>query len=205
MHSLLNAMGRSFGHAQELDAESEFVGRAQVGECDRLNTFDRNRPGVDLGPERKRGKNGELVRRIEAADVKAWIRLGIAEPLSLAKADLERQVLALHAGEDVVAGAIENTGNPLDCVSGQALSQGLDDRYPAAYSRFKKELRPGSLGKGSELETMRREHRLIRGNDRRAACKRGLRRVKRDPVGPPINSTKMSMSAEAASSSALAK
>ena len=54
------------------------------------------------------------MRGVEAADVKGRIRFGVAEPLSLGEADLERQALGLHAGEDVVAGAIENAGNALN-------------------------------------------------------------------------------------------
>ena len=123
------------------------------------------------------------MRGVEAADVKRRIRFGVAEPLSLREADLERQVLALHAGEDVVASAVENAGNPLNCVSGQTLAQGLDDGNPAADRRLEMQLRPRSLGKGRELEPMRREHRLIGRNDRYPAGKRSFGRLKRDSIG----------------------
>ena len=82
------------------------------------------------------------MRGVEAADVKRRIRFGVAEPLSLTEADFERQVLGLHAGEDVVASAVENSGNPLNCVSGQTLAQGLDDGNAAADRRLEMQLRP---------------------------------------------------------------
>ena len=183
MHALLDAMRGSFGDAQELYAKAQFVGGAQVGERDGLDSFDRNRARVDLRPEGERGQDGELVRGVEAADVKGRIGLRIAKPLSFAEADLEREIVGLHARQDVVASAVENAGNPLNRVPGQALAERLDDGYAAADRGLEEQLRARSLGKRRELEAMRGEHRLVRCDDGRPARQRGLDGVERDALG----------------------
>ena len=75
-----------------------------------LDAFDRDRPGVDPRSERQRGENGELMGGVDPADVESRIGLRVAEPLRLAQADVERQILGLHPRQDIVAGAVENAG-----------------------------------------------------------------------------------------------
>ena len=48
------------------------------------------------------------MRGVVAVDVEGRIGLGIAEPLRLGEAGVEGQALLLHAGQDVVAGAVED-------------------------------------------------------------------------------------------------
>ena len=153
MDPLLDAMRSSFGDAQELDAEPKLVRGAQVGERDGLDSFDRNRACVDLGAESERSENGELMRGVEAANVECRIGLRITEPLGLAQTDLEREIVGLHAREDVIAGAVENAGDALNCISGQALAQSLDDRYAAAHRGLEEQLSARSLSQGRELDT----------------------------------------------------
>ena len=136
MHPLLNAMGGSFGDAQELDAEPKFVRSAQVGERNGLDSFDRNGGCVDLCAERERGEDREFVRGVKAANVKCRIGLRIPQLLGFAETDLEREMLGLHARQDIVAGAVENAGNALNCISYQALPEGLDDGYATAHRCF---------------------------------------------------------------------
>ena len=75
----------ALGDAEQLDAIAEFVGRGEIGERDRLDAFDRNRVGVDLGAEGQRSENRHLVRGVEAADVEGRIGLGVAELLRSAR------------------------------------------------------------------------------------------------------------------------
>ena len=49
-----------------------------------------DRVGVDLGPESERGKDGDLVRGVEAADVEGRVGFGVAEALRLGEARRER-------------------------------------------------------------------------------------------------------------------
>ena len=45
---------------------------------------------------------------VEALDVEGRVGLGVAEALRVREACLEGQALELHAGQDVVAGAVED-------------------------------------------------------------------------------------------------
>ena len=101
-----------------------------------LDALDRDRGGVDLEAEGEGSEDGELVRRVESADIESGIRLGVAEPLRLAEAGVERQVVGLHPGQDVVTGAVEDAGNALDRVAGQTLAQGLDHGNSTADRRL---------------------------------------------------------------------
>ena len=110
MHALLDAVLGALGDAEQFDAEAEFVGGGEIGERNRLDALDRNRRGVDARAEGERGENRELVSGVETADVECRVGLGVAELLRLGEADLERQPLGLHARENVIAGAVENSG-----------------------------------------------------------------------------------------------
>src|SRR5580692_7785099 len=166
MHPLLDAMRSSFGDAQKLDAEPELVRGAQIGERDGLDPFDRHSPRVDLGAESERGEDRELVCGVKAANVECRIGLRIAKLLSLTETDLERKMLGLHAREYIVAGAVEDAGNPLYRVASQALPESLDHGYAATNCGLEEQLSARSLGKSRELETVHREHRLVGGDDR---------------------------------------
>src|ERR1700722_13189763 len=139
MHPLLDAVGSSFGDAQELNAKPKFIRGAQIGERNGRDSFDRNSPRVDLGAERQRGEDRKLMRSVETAYVKCRIGLCIAELLGLAEADLERKMFGLHPRQDVIAGAVEDAGNPLNRIASQALTEGLDDRDAAADRCFEEQ------------------------------------------------------------------
>ena len=142
---------------------------------------------------------------VKAADVKCRIGLRIAKPLSLAEADLERKMLGLHAREDVVAGAVEDAGDPLNRIAGQALPEGLDDGYSAADRRFEEQLSARSLGDSREFEPCAASIALFAETTEIPRESAALTASNATPSAPPINSTKMSMSAAVASSDALAK
>ena len=117
------------------------------------------------------------MRRVEAADVEGRIGLRIAEPLRLLETGLEREALGLHARKNVVAGAVEDAGDTLDRVAGEALAQRLDHRNAAADGGLVIERRLTGLGERRELEPVLGEHRLVGGDDRQTAIERRLDRV----------------------------
>ena len=106
-----------------------------------FDALDRHGRGVDLRAEGERGEDGELVGGVEAADVEGRIGLGVAEPLRVGEADVERQGLRLHPRQNVVAGAVENARDAADRVARQALAQRLDHRNAAPDRRLVKERR----------------------------------------------------------------
>ena len=149
-----------------------------------LDPLDRDRLRVDPEAESERSEDCELVRGIEAADVEGRIGFGVAETLGLGEADVEREVVGLHARQDVVAGAVEDAGDALDRVAGEALAQCLDDRNAAADRSLEKERRIVRFGQRREPHPMRGEHRLVGGDHRQPARQRRLDSVEGDAVRP---------------------
>ena len=131
MHALLDAVVGALGDAEQLDAIAELVGRLEIGRRDRRNALDIDRVRIDLGAEREAGQDRELVRGVVALDVEGRIGLGIAEPLRVLQAVGERQLLPLHAREDVIAGAVEDAVDAREASCRPALAQRLDDRDAA--------------------------------------------------------------------------
>ena len=75
----------------------------------------------DARAEGEARQQGELVRGVEAADVEGRIGLGVALGLRLRQHVGERAVLALHLGQDVVAGAVEDAVDAAHLVGGERL------------------------------------------------------------------------------------
>ena len=183
MHALLDAVVGALGHAQQLDAEAEFVGGEEIGERDGFDAFHRNGAGVDAAAEGERGENGQFVGGVEAADVEGRVGLGIAQALRFGEAELERHPFGLHARQDVVAGAVENAADARDRIARQPFAQGLDDRHAAADRRFIGERDAAALGQLRQFDAMRRQHRLVRGDDMQPASERGFHRLEGGTVG----------------------
>ena len=90
------------------------------------------------------------MRRVVALDVEGRIGLGIAQPLRILQAGVEGQALGFHAGQDVVAGAVEDAEDAGDRIAGHRLAHRLDDRDAAGDRRLVVEqhaLLLGDLGK----------------------------------------------------------
>ena len=139
MHALLDAGFGALRDAEQLHPVAEFIGGFEIGERDLFDPLDMHRLGIDLGAEGEAGQDRDLVRGIEAADVEGRIGLRIAEPLRLLQAGGERQALVEHAGEDVVAGAVEDAVDARDAAAAQPLAQRLDDRNAAGDRRLERE------------------------------------------------------------------
>ncbi len=156
---------RALRDAEQFYAEAEFVRGGEIGERDLLDALDRDGVGVDAGAERQRGEDGELVRGVETADVESRVGFGVAKPLRFGEADGERKLFLFHARQDVIAGAVEDAGDAPHRIARQTFAKRLDDRHAAADGGLEGERRAVPLGKPSEFDAMRREHRLVGGDD----------------------------------------
>ena len=177
MHALFNAGVGAHGDAEKLHAVAEFGRRIEIGERDRRNAFHINRRLIDFGAEGKARENRQLLRSVVALDVEGRIGLGIAEPLRLAQAILERDALLLHAREDVIAGAVEDAVDAGERIAVEPFAQRLHDRDAAGDRRLEIERHTLALGERRKLVAMRRQQRLVGCHHRFAGGERGLDRT----------------------------
>ena len=77
------------------------------------------------------------MRRVPAADIQGWIGLGITFFLGLDQRVCIAQPGLTHAGEDVIAGAIDDAVNGQDAIPHQPLLQHLDDRNASGHGGLK--------------------------------------------------------------------
>src|SRR5579862_7675714 len=136
MHALLDALRRLYRDAEELDAITELLGCGEIGGRDRGNAFDINRLLIDFGAEGQARQDRELLRGVVALDIEARIGLGVTKALRLLEAFGKRQAVLLHAGEDIIAGAVEDSVDALEGISRHPFAQRLHDGNGPAYGRF---------------------------------------------------------------------
>ena len=114
---------------------------------------------------------------VEAADVEGRIGLRIAEPLRLLQAFREGETLLVHAGEDVVAGAVEDAVDAGDAAAAEPFAQRLDDRDAAGDRGLEAERRVMRFGQPGERHAVARQQRLVGGDHAAADAERRLDRA----------------------------
>ena len=176
MHALLDAGLGLHRDAEQLDAIAEFVGGREIGRRDRGDALDIDRVRIDLGAECDRGEDRKLLRGVEAFDIEGRIGLGIAQPLRVLQAFGEGQLLLLHAGQDVIAGAVQNAVDAREGIAGKAFAQRLDDRNCAADGGLEIERDAVRLRKLRKRKPVFRQQRLVGGDDRLSRLQRRLDR-----------------------------
>ena len=120
---------------------------------------------VELQRDTKSGRrhNHQLVRRVDAVDIKTGIHFGIAEALRVGQRGRETALLFADLGQYVVRGTVDNTDDGLDTVGRQRLPNRLDDRHPASDRRLVADHRPVLLRGGEQLVAVVGNQCLIRG------------------------------------------
>ena len=112
------------------------------------------------------------MRGVESIDVERRIGLGVTETLGVLQDFLESEVLAFHAGEDVVAGAVQDAEDAVDAVAHEAFAQALDDRDAARYACFVEDRAAARFRRVEDLAYVVRQQRLVRRDDRLALFER---------------------------------
>lgn len=77
--------------------------------------------------------------RIEAVDIKGRIGFGIAQPLGIREYVVEGDAFAFHAGQDVIARAIQDARNAGDVLAGHSVAQRTDGRNTASNGSFEQQ------------------------------------------------------------------
>ena len=154
----------------------------------------------DLGAERQRRQQRQLVRGIEAADVEGRIAFGVALGLRLLQHIVEGAMFFLHLGQDVVAGAVQDAIDAANLIAGQRLAHGLDDRDAAGDRRFEIQRDAVLLGQSRQIRAVQGQQSLVGGHDVLLGRRARLRpQPARRLHAPPISSTKQSISGSVAS------
>src|SRR5262249_55571690 len=165
VHALLDALLGAHRDAEQLDAIAELVGGLEILRRDRGDALHEHRLLVDLDAERDAREDRELLCGVVSLDVEGRVGLGVAELLGVREAVREGELLALHPGQYVVAGAVEDAGDTREGVAGEPLAQGLHHRDGAADRRLEIERRVALLGEPGEREAVAREQRLVGGDN----------------------------------------
>ena len=155
-----------------LAAGADLLGR------DRLDALDGHRRQRHAGVEGEAREDRRLLRRVGAADVARRVRLRVAEPGRLRERVLEAVVVLVHPVEDEVRRAVDDAEDPVHVVAREAVAERPDDRDRAADRGLVVQLRADALGRREQLGAVRREQRLVAGDDVRAALERQRARAR---------------------------
>ena len=124
----------------------------------------------DVAAEGDGAEHADLVGGVDAVDVERGFGLGVALLLGLGEDLLERPAVALHRGEDVVAGAVEDADHLVDAVGGEAFADRLDDRDAPADAGLEAQVDAVFFRGGVEFRPVFGEQGLVGGDDRFAGA-----------------------------------
>ena len=93
------------------------------------------------------------------------IGLGVAQLLGLGQNDVERRAVLLNLGQDVVAGAVEDTEQGLNAVGADALAQHRVNRNAAANRGLEAQAHAALGGAPPDVETVQRDQFLVGRDD----------------------------------------
>ena len=173
VHPQLDALGRALGDAQELDAIAQLLGVADVLRAQLGDAFDIGLVELHRDAEGDRRHDGGLVRGVHPFDVEGGVGLGIAQALRLLEHHVEVQPLVAHLGQDEIGGAIDDAGDPLDAVGGEAFAQRLDDGDAAGHCRLECHHHAPAMRRGEDFRAMHGQQGLV-GRDHMLARLDGL-------------------------------
>ena len=114
------------------------------------------------------------MRAIKAADIERRIGFGVTLGLRLFQDVAKRALLALHFGQDVIAGAVQDAVDARHVVGTKRLSERLDNRNTACNCGFEIQRYAVFFGELGKLKAVFRQHRFVRCDDVFARLKRGF-------------------------------
>src|SRR2546421_12410081 len=100
----------------------------EIGGSDVADASHWNFRGIDGVSKSDARENRDLVPCIKAVNVEGRIGFSIAGCLCLLQRLAETNPALLHLRQNVIAGAVQNSINRLDAVSGQCLRNGANHR-----------------------------------------------------------------------------
>ena len=116
-------------------------------------------------PEGDRARELHFPQRVQPGDVRRRVGLGIAERLRFPERVAVGKTAALHGVEHVVRCAVQNAGNGLNVVGLRREREIVEKRHAAAARRAEEKRRALFPRERRKLQTVRRDHRLVRGDE----------------------------------------
>ena len=141
MHANLYAGVGIFADRKQFDFITEFFAVGDIFAGDFRNAFPIDVFQRNTLAERKGRKNRELIRRVEAFDVRRRIKFGIAEVLCFFKRGLVIRALFFHFRENIIGRAVDDAHQRKYAVRLRAFGQRADNGHAAHAARFEKQTR----------------------------------------------------------------
>ena len=116
-------------------------------------------------PEGDRARELHFPQRVQPGDVRRRVGLGIAERLRFPERVAVGKTAALHGVEHVVRCAVQNAGNGLNAVGLRREREIVEKRHAAAARRAEEKRRALFPRERRKLQTVRRDHRLVCGDE----------------------------------------
>ena len=176
-HALLQPASCHLCHTQQLDAIAHILGQPDVVDRHAADAFQFNRAKGHFCAKGDGGEKGELVARINAADVKVGVSLKIAQLARLFEDGLIGQVFRLHARQDVIARAVHHAHDAAHLVARQPFGQGLDHGNAAGHGRLEPDHPACRFGRQGQSLPVMGQKRLVGRNHILAGGNRRLGRV----------------------------
>ena len=105
-------------NAEKLDAIPELLGKVDVEARHMANTLGIDAVEIDRATEPDARQDGQLVRRVDAVDVKARVGFGVAQLLRLGEHFGKFVRCLAHRRQDIIRGPVENAVDAREPVSG---------------------------------------------------------------------------------------
>ena len=121
VYAQLNTLWRAPRDSEQLDAIAKLFRIANIRRCQLRDAFRIRLAQPHRNSERDGRDNRKLVGGIHAFDVESRISFGVAQTLRFLQDTVEARAFRPHLGEDEIAGAVDDAGDPFDSVAGQPL------------------------------------------------------------------------------------
>ena len=108
-----------FGNCKQLDAVVELRGVLHVTALQLADACCGNGAAIDRSTKGEARKDGDFVGSIKTVHIGCGIGFGVAKVLGVFQHLLVVGPFLGHAGQDVIGGAVDDSGDPLNAVTAQ--------------------------------------------------------------------------------------
>ena len=149
---------------QVFDPVAQFAGVSDVSGRDSTDALRVNPFELQRHTERDGSEDGQFMRRIDAFDVESRISLRITLALRFVQHGLEFARVFAHFRKHVVAGSVDDAGQPLDIVASQAFADRLDNGNTASHSALESDHHTTFARRREYLVPVQGDQGLVCGN-----------------------------------------